>query len=87
MRFTSYTEALAVKHDCDDSVDNIRYPHGHKCRRKTRKGKGLCYGHKRMQLKLSTNPIPILRPMPPLTFLTDSDIPIIVKINAAAVMA
>ena len=34
--------STAVKHECDDSVDNIRYPHGHKCRRKTRKHVKVC---------------------------------------------
>ena len=48
MRFTSYTRSTAVKHDCDDSVDNIRYPHGHKCRRKTRRAKVCVMVLKRM---------------------------------------
>jgi hypothetical protein len=37
--------------------------------------------------KLNSKPIPILIPIPPFTFREDNDIPIAVKINAAAAIA
>ena len=42
---------------------------------------------KRMYEKLSIRPIPIFTPMPPLTFLEDNDIPMTVRIKAAAHIA
>ena len=37
--------------------------------------------------KLSNNPIPIFSPIPPFTFREESDMPIEVRINAAAAIA
>ena len=42
---------------------------------------------KRIYPKLRTKPMPILSPIPPLTLREDRDIPMIVRMNAAAVMA